>query len=112
MIWSGARRARNATSPGGVHTHRVRRSATVGHHQRVTTRRDVLQGATIAGAAAAATAIAGGHVIAQQAPTAVPRPVAASPAAGGLLYPRQNAVRNLLDLSGLWDFQLDPKEEG
>ena len=31
---------------------------------------------------------------------------------GGLLYPQQNLSRNLRDLSGLWQFQLDPKEEG
>ena len=28
------------------------------------------------------------------------------------LYPQQNAIRNRLDLSGIWNFQLDPKEEG
>lgn len=28
------------------------------------------------------------------------------------LYPQQNAVRNRLDLSGIWNFQLDPKDEG
>ncbi|MBB5233985.1 beta-glucuronidase [Deinococcus budaensis] len=32
--------------------------------------------------------------------------------AGGLLLPQQNQHRNLLDLSGLWHFQLDPGEEG
>jgi len=31
---------------------------------------------------------------------------------GGLLYPQQNQVRNVHDLSGLWRFQLDPEEEG
>jgi beta-galactosidase/beta-glucuronidase len=31
---------------------------------------------------------------------------------GGLLYPRQSQVRNVVDLSGLWEFQLDPSEEG
>jgi beta-glucuronidase len=31
---------------------------------------------------------------------------------GGLLYPQQNLLRNVLDISGLWQFQLDPKEEG
>lgn len=30
----------------------------------------------------------------------------------GTLQPRQNAHRNTFDLSGLWDFQLDPKDEG
>ncbi|MCR4765249.1 MAG: beta-glucuronidase [Bacteroidaceae bacterium] len=28
------------------------------------------------------------------------------------LYPQQNAVRNRLDLSSIWNFQLDPAEEG
>jgi len=28
------------------------------------------------------------------------------------LYPQQNAQRNLLDLSGLWSFQVDPREIG
>jgi len=30
----------------------------------------------------------------------------------GLLHPQQNEVRNLLDLSGVWSFQLDPAEKG
>jgi beta-glucuronidase len=29
-----------------------------------------------------------------------------------MLYPQQNDIRNLLDLSGFWDFQLDPEEVG
>jgi beta-glucuronidase len=29
-----------------------------------------------------------------------------------MLYPQQNDVRNLLDLSGFWDFKLDPGEVG
>lgn len=42
-----------------------------------------------------------------------PRPLAApTPGRGGLLYPQQNRHRNMLDLSGLWQFQLDPGEEG
>jgi beta-glucuronidase len=32
--------------------------------------------------------------------------------ADGLLYPQQNQVRNLLDISELWQFQLDPQEQG
>lgn len=31
---------------------------------------------------------------------------------GGLLFPQHNAHRNLLDLSGLWEFQPDPQEVG
>jgi len=37
---------------------------------------------------------------------------AVAPGRGGLLYPQQNQARNVLDTSGLWQFQLDPKEEG
>jgi beta-glucuronidase len=33
-------------------------------------------------------------------------------AAHGRLFPRQNQVRNLLDLSGVWEFQLDPDDRG
>ncbi|HEU5011783.1 MAG TPA: glycoside hydrolase family 2 TIM barrel-domain containing protein, partial [Roseiflexaceae bacterium] len=29
-----------------------------------------------------------------------------------MLYPQQNNVRNKLDLSGIWDFQIDPDEVG
>lgn len=35
-----------------------------------------------------------------------------TPHSQGLLYPLQNQIRNLTDLSGLWQFQLDPKDEG
>ena len=33
-------------------------------------------------------------------------------AIGGLLRPQQNAIRNVLDLSGIWQFQLDPNAVG
>ena len=29
-----------------------------------------------------------------------------------MLYPQQNDIRNALDLSGFWDFKLDPDEVG
>lgn len=29
-----------------------------------------------------------------------------------MLYPQQNQARNVLDLSGIWQFQLDPQEQG
>ncbi len=29
-----------------------------------------------------------------------------------MLYPQQNDKRDVLDLSGLWDFRLDPQELG
>ncbi|MBI1763276.1 MAG: beta-glucuronidase [Acidobacteria bacterium] len=35
-----------------------------------------------------------------------------APRRTGLLYPQQNQLRNLTDLSGLWQFQLDPQDEG
>jgi beta-glucuronidase len=69
-------------------------------------RRDLLLGATVAGAA-----IAVGHAARGQPDPPAPRKVS-EPGRGGLLYPQQNRHRNLLDLSGLWEFQPDPKEEG
>ena len=29
-----------------------------------------------------------------------------------MLYPQQNDYRNKLDLSGIWDFQIDPEHVG
>lgn len=49
---------------------------------------------------------------AQERSGAAPVPVADTPARAGLLRPRQNGFRDVLDLSGLWSFQLDPREEG
>ena len=45
---------------------------------------------------------------------AEPRPKRRRPRAPsrGLLCPRQNQHRSVLDLSGFWQFQLDPKDEG
>jgi beta-glucuronidase len=37
---------------------------------------------------------------------------ATTPRRPGLLLPQRNEARDLIDLSGLWQFQLDPKEEG
>jgi beta-glucuronidase len=71
-------------------------------------RRAFLSGTAAAGAAT----LAGGHAVAQSRPEVpLPRGRAVSER-GGLLYPQQNQVRNLLDLSGLWQFQLDPHEVG
>jgi beta-glucuronidase len=61
--------------------------------------------------AAAGVVAAGGHLSAQQ-PADPSRPPGQAGPAGGLLHPRQNQFRNVLDLSGLWQFQVDPKEEG
>src|SRR5689334_22655852 len=63
-------------------------------------------------AVASAAALMGGDALAQarqDSPALKPTPSAGR---GGLLHPQQNQLRNLLDASGLWQFQLDPKEEG
>ena len=62
-------------------------------------------------AAAGALGLAGSHAVAQSQPDSPPVRGAAA-GRDGLLYPQQNFIRNVLDLSGLWQFQLDPKEEG
>ena len=70
------------------------------------TRRRFLERSTAAGVGAAALGGASGQPATSQpatGPAVAPR---------GLLYPRQNAHRGLVDLSGFWQFQLDPKEEG
>jgi len=36
----------------------------------------------------------------------------ATPRRAGLLLPQRNATRDVIDLSGFWQFQLDPKDEG
>jgi beta-glucuronidase len=70
-------------------------------------RRAFLEKTAAAGVGAAA--IGGAATEAQEA--RAPDRAAPSPPAG-LLYPQQNEHRNLLDLSGLWQFQLDPRNEG
>lgn len=71
-------------------------------------RRDFL---TSSAAMAGATFLASFATVSTQPDS--PRPLAALiPGHGGLLYPQQNQHRNMLDLSGLWQFQLDPAEEG
>jgi beta-glucuronidase len=72
------------------------------------TRRDFLCRTTMAGAAT----LAGGRTVAPSRPDSPLPQGATAPGRGGLLYPQQNQVRNRLDLSGLWQFQLDPQEEG
>ena len=65
-------------------------------------RRAFLAQATVAGIAA--DVLLPGHAGAEE-DRAAQRP-------GGLLRPQQNFTRNLTDLSGMWEFQLDPREEG
>ncbi len=71
-------------------------------------RRAFLETTAVAGAGAAAL---GGRA-AGAAETGRAAAVPATASRAGLLYPRQNQHRNVVDLSGLWQFQLDPKEEG
>ena len=74
-------------------------------------RRDFLSLAAAAGAAP----IVGPHAVTQNLSSPIaPRP-AREPArepARGLLHPQRNQFRDLLDTSGLWQFQLDPGEQG
>ncbi|HEY8234059.1 MAG TPA: beta-glucuronidase [Vicinamibacteria bacterium] len=72
-------------------------------------RRRFLETTTAAGVGASAFHGAGSGESAASQQAAPPSTAAAS---RGLLYPRQNAHRGLVDLSGFWQFQLDPKEEG
>ena len=53
-----------------------------------------------------------GEQASAQSPSSSPSTQEEARLARGLLYPQQNQVRNVLDISGLWQFQLDPKEEG
>ncbi len=73
-------------------------------------RRDFLKGMGTAGGAAAASPLLGLGA-------ATPRPEAEESNTvrshtPGAMRPQQNEFRNLLDLSGLWQFQLDPKDQG
>jgi beta-glucuronidase len=43
---------------------------------------------------------------------AAPAPVSAAQPREARLLPQQNEIREVQDLSGLWQFQLDPKDEG
>ena len=72
-------------------------------------RRDLLRSALLTGLAAT---LVGEEVMAQKpSNTPMARNIPAA-TRGGLLYPLQNQMRNILDLSGIWQFQLDPKKEG
>lgn len=52
------------------------------------------------------------RVGAQTSPPVTPSAMTTTSRRGGLLYPQQNQIRNVFDTSGLWQFQLDPQEEG
>jgi beta-glucuronidase len=72
------------------------------------TRREFLQSTT---AGVGLAALPGRLAAADPAGAADPNPAPAR-RRGGLLLPQRNAVRDLVDLSGFWQFQLDPLEEG
>jgi hypothetical protein len=75
-------------------------------------RREFLSRSAVAGVATAVSGLTGGQLRAQLGPVmSIPR-AKGTPACCGWLYLQQNQVRNVLDTSGLWQFQLDPKEEG
>jgi beta-galactosidase/beta-glucuronidase len=77
------------------------------------TRRDFLKSAGLAGgaAAAASTPFLGAGTAAGE-PQSDGEPGSAASSTPGAMRPQQNEFRNLMDLSGLWQFQLDPKGEG
>ena len=72
------------------------------------TRRDFLGSAALTGAASVVAA----RATAQNRPEAGTSEARAASGRAGVLSPRQNQVRNVLDISGLWQFQLDRREEG
>jgi beta-galactosidase/beta-glucuronidase len=72
-------------------------------------RREILRGLAATGGAAS---LAAGGAPAPGRPGAGRPPGVATTGRGGLLRPQQNHFRNVLDTSGLWRFQLDPRGEG
>jgi beta-glucuronidase len=76
-------------------------------------RRDFLHRTTAAGLAAAAVATGSDQAAAQATPPGrATAPAAPASRRAGLLYPQRNQIRDLVDTSGLWQFQMDPNEEG
>lgn len=53
-----------------------------------------------------------GTPVAAQSRSDPPQPQNSPPPGQGLLYPQRNETRDLIDLSGLWQFQMDPQGEG
>lgn len=79
---------------------------------RAMSRREFLSRTAVAGVVTMAGTLSDGQSGTQLGLAAPISQSAIASGRGGLLYPQQNQVRNVLDLSGLWQFQLDPKEEG
>ncbi len=74
------------------------------------TRRDFLKGVGMASGAAASSPLLNLTVAAGEADA--PAASAGRTHTPGAMRPQQNEFRNLLDLSGLWQFQLDTKNDG
>ncbi|MBS3649335.1 beta-glucuronidase [Pseudaminobacter sp. 19-2017] len=53
-----------------------------------------------------------GTSVAAQGRSDSPQPRNSTSPGQGLLYPQRNETRDLIDLSGLWQFQMDPQGEG
>lgn len=64
-----------------------------------------------ASAMAGAMSVAGAPAAAQGPSVSPSSPNSTSPGQG-LLYPQRNGTRDLIDLSGLWQFQMDPQGQG
>lgn len=79
---------------------------------RAMSRREFLSRTAAAGVVMTAGTLPEGQPGVQLALSAPISGSAIAPGHGGLLYPQQNQARNVFDTSGLWQFQLDPKEEG
>ena len=80
-----------------------------GSHAGGMTRRDFVRDAA---AVAGAAALIGYGAAPAGAQDGGPSPLPDGAPARGLLFPQQNLRRNVFDTSGLWQFQLDPAEEG
>jgi hypothetical protein len=81
----------------------------IGSRSDAMSRRDFV---SLTAAAAGAAWLVAGHAGAASRPDSPLPQRATAPGRGGLLYPQQNQVRDRLDTSGLWQFQLDPRGEG
>ena len=75
-------------------------------------RRDFLVSVGAAGGAAAAPRTLLGASEVSEAPQEEAAAEAEKEGLLGAMRPQQNQFRNLMDLSGFWQFQLDPKGEG
>jgi beta-glucuronidase len=91
----------------------VRRMFHDDHKDRASSRDTITRRDFVALTAAAGTTLFTiSHAPAQQDQSNSTLPQRTTTSGRGLLYPQQNHLRNVLDISGIWQFQLDPQEEG